>query len=51
MAYPILAPNSTWFAPTVSTVTRSMITEIEIMDSFSGAKCHLISITEQNISV
>lgn len=35
MAYPILAPNSTWFAPTVSTVTRSMITEIEITDSYT----------------
>lgn len=35
MAYPILAPNSTWFAPNVSTVTRSIITEIEIMDSYT----------------
>ena len=35
MAYPVLAPNSTWFAPTNSSVTRSMITEIEIMDSYT----------------
>lgn len=33
--YPILAAQGTWFAPTVSTVTRSMITEIEIMDSYT----------------
>lgn len=35
MAYPILAPKSTWFAPTNSSVTRSIITEIEIMDSYT----------------
>lgn len=35
MAYPVLAPNSTWFAPTNSSVTRSIITEIEIMDSYT----------------
>lgn len=35
MAYPVLAPKSTWFAPNVSTVTRASITEIEIMDSYT----------------
>lgn len=35
MAYPILAAQNTWFAPNVSTVTRSIITEIEIMDSYT----------------
>ena len=33
MSYPILAPSRTWFAPNDSTITRSIITEIEIMDS------------------
>ncbi len=33
MAYPILAPNSTWYK---STVSRSTITEINIVDSYSG---------------
>ena len=35
MAYPVLAERSTWFAPTVSTVSRSIITEIEIKDSYT----------------
>lgn len=35
MAYPVLAAQSTWFAPTVSTVKRANITEIEIMDSYT----------------
>lgn len=35
MPYPIMAPNSTWFTPNVTTVTRSIITEIEIMDSYT----------------
>lgn len=35
MAYPILAPSNTWFTPTNSSVTRSVITEIEIMDSYT----------------
>lgn len=33
MAYPILAPNSTWYK---SSVSRSTITEINIVDSYSG---------------
>lgn len=33
MAYPILAPNSTWYK---STQSRSTITEINIVDSYSG---------------
>lgn len=35
MAYPVLAEQSTWFAPNVSTVKRANITEVEIMDSYS----------------
>lgn len=35
MAYPIMAPSSTWFAPNVTTITRSIFTEIEIMDSYT----------------
>ena len=35
MSYPVLAAQSTWFAPTVSTVKRAKITEVEIMDSYS----------------
>lgn len=35
MAYPVLADNSSWFAPTISTIKRSTITEIEIMDSYT----------------
>ena len=35
MAYPILAPQSTWFAPTNTSVKRANITEIEIMDSYT----------------
>lgn len=35
MAYPILAPQNTWWAPTVSTVTRANITEIEFKDSYT----------------
>lgn len=35
MAYPVLAPQNTWFAPTVSTVTKASITEIEIKDSYT----------------
>lgn len=35
MPEPILAANSSWFAPTVSSVTRASITEIEIMDSYT----------------
>lgn len=38
MAYPILAPTSTWFIPNITTITRSIITEIEIMDSYSPDK-------------
>lgn len=34
MAYPILAPNSTWYK---STQNRSTITEINIVDSYSGS--------------
>ena len=33
MAYPILAPNSTWYK---STQSRSTITEINIVDFYSG---------------
>lgn len=35
MPYPILAPSRTWFAPNDSAITRSIITEIEIMDSYT----------------
>lgn len=35
MPEPILAAQNTWFAPTVSSVTRASITEIEIMDSYT----------------
>lgn len=35
MAYPVLAPKYTWWAPNVSTVTRAIITEIEIKDSYT----------------
>ena len=35
MIEPILAANSTWFAPTVSSVTRASITEIEIKDNYT----------------
>lgn len=35
MAYPILAPSNTWFIPNDTTITRSIITEIEIMDSYT----------------
>lgn len=35
MSYPILAPSRTWFAPNDATITRSIITEIEIMDSYT----------------
>lgn len=35
MSYPILAPSRTWFAPNDSAITRSIITEIEIMDSYT----------------
>ena len=35
MAYPILAPRATWFTPNDTAITRSIITEIEIMDSYT----------------
>ena len=35
MAYPILAAKNTWWAPTVSTVKSSSITEIELIDSYT----------------
>lgn len=35
MSYPILKPNSTWFAPSVSTIKRSTITIINIVDSYT----------------
>ena len=35
MPEPILAANSSWFAPNVSTIKRANITEIEIMDSYT----------------
>ena len=35
MAYPVLAAQNTWFAPTVSTIAKVDITEIEIMDSYT----------------
>lgn len=35
MSYPILAPSRTWFAPNDTAITRSIITEIEIMDSYT----------------
>lgn len=34
MSYPILKPNSTWFSPNVSTVTRNIITTINIVDTY-----------------
>lgn len=37
MSYPILKPNSTWFAPNVSTITRSTITTINIVDTYTPA--------------
>lgn len=35
MVQPILAPNSTWFSQGNSTITRSSITEIEIVDTYT----------------
>lgn len=35
MVYPILAPNSTWFAPNDTTITRPIFTEIELVDSYT----------------
>ena len=35
MAYPVLAAQNTWWAPTVSSVTKAGITEIEIKDSYT----------------
>ena len=35
MSYPILKPNSTWFAPNVSTIKRSTITTINIVDTYT----------------
>lgn len=35
MSYPILKPNSSWFAPTVSTIKRANITTINIVDSYT----------------
>lgn len=35
MAYPVLAPNSSWFDPTNTSVKRVNITEIEIKDSYT----------------
>lgn len=37
MAILTLKPNSTWFAPNVSTVTRGKITAINIVDSYTPA--------------
>jgi surface protein len=37
MAYPILKPNSTWFTPNVSTITRSTIITINIVDTYTPA--------------
>jgi surface protein len=34
MSYPILKPNSTWFSPNVSTIKRSTITIINIVDTY-----------------
>ncbi len=35
MAYPTLKPNYTWFAPNVSTIKRSTITSINIVDTYT----------------
>lgn len=35
MAYPVLAPSDSWFAPNDTTITRSIITEIEFVDSYA----------------
>lgn len=35
MSTPVLKPNSSWFAPTVSAVKRSTITTINIVDSYT----------------
>lgn len=35
MAYPVLAPNSSWFTQGGTTVKRASITEIEILDSYT----------------
>lgn len=35
MSEAILAPNSSWFAPADTTITRASITEIEIVDSYT----------------
>lgn len=35
MAYPILAPSNTWWAPHDTTIARKIITEIELMDSYT----------------
>lgn len=40
MSYPILKPNSTWFTPNVSTIKRSTITIINIVDSYTPATTH-----------
>lgn len=37
MSYPILKPNSTWFSPNVTTIKRSTITTINIVDSYTPA--------------
>lgn len=34
MSYPILKPNSTWFSPNVTTIKRSTITTINIVDTY-----------------
>ena len=35
MAYPILAAQETWFAPTITSITKAIITEIDIKDSYT----------------
>lgn len=35
MSYPILKPNSAWFSPNVSTVTRNTLTTINIVDTYT----------------
>lgn len=35
MSYPILKPNSSWFAPTVSNINRGIITTINIVDTYT----------------
>ena len=38
MPYPILKSSSSWFTPTVTTITRNIITQINILDSYTPSE-------------